>query len=145
MDRFEVVPGRRLGPVEIDAHRSAVVASLGTPASVQGDRSLYWDLPPLRVDLDASDGVEFVELSWTPGGPAALLGDLDLLGGPADLIADALAERGGRLEEQGHSLVCSGLALWRPVLPEEAVSDDEYRGGQHWATVAVARAGYWEE
>jgi hypothetical protein len=50
---------------------------------------------------------------------------------------------GGR----GYAFVCpTGLSVWRPILPEE--NDEpghspEYRDGRCWATVAVARPGYW--
>ncbi len=108
---------------------------------------LFWDLPGLRVDLDSSDLVEFVELSWDPAAPAAATyAGMDVLGMPVEEVAHALTvSDAGYFDERGHSFVCpSGLALWRPVLPDgDDSQEDEYRNGAYWATVSVAAPGYW--
>ena len=104
---LDVVPGRALGRVVIGSTEADLLSALGQPntrSEAACDRTtLYWDVPPMRVDLDASGDVEFVELTWEPGAPVARYDGIDLLGTPADVVANALiSSDGGSFREQEH-------------------------------------------
>jgi len=151
MTALDVEPGHALGRVVIGSSEADLLSAVGPPnsrreASRSERTTLYWDAPRLRVDLDVSGVVEFVELTWDPTTPAAMYDGIDLLGTQADVVAQALiSSDGGSFNEQGHGFACpTGLALWRPILPgSDDTQYDEYRDGAYWATVAVAARGYW--
>ena len=94
-----------------------------------------------------TSAVELVEVSHDPEfGWRALCDMSDLLAAPADEVRAILHPEQPRYEEDGYSLVCAtGLALWRPVKPEDVGDEpeDDHRDGRFWSTVSVAAAGYW--
>ena len=149
-----VVPGQALGPALLGACEGDLLDALGPPNTrrPRGQArglTLYWDRPALRVDVDDEGTVEFCEVTYADGEPRAMLGDTDLLGRPANEVAEILtSSQHGFLEEGGYTFTCpTGLSLWRAVLPHgdaDADSDDrDYRDGDYWRTVAVAAPGYW--
>lgn len=144
---FAVEPGQGIGPVVLGMTGKQLTEALGAPGARHGlePRTLRWG--SLRVDLDANDRTEFVELSWAPDGIRAVYRGSDLLRAPAEEVADLLARHeDGYPVEGGYAFVCpTGVSVWRPVLPDddEPGHSPEYRDGRYWATVAVARPGYW--
>lgn len=70
-----------------------------------------------------------------------------MLSEPPDDVMGILRREQPRLEEDGYGVVCAtGLALWRPVKPEEGDGgpEDDYRDGRCWTTVSVAAADYFD-
>jgi len=119
---------------------------LGRPET-QRDLNRWWAESSLSVNLDEQGRVELVEVSHDPEfGWRALCDMSDLLAAPADEVRAILHPEQPRYEEDGYSLVCAtGLALWRPVKPEDVGDEpeDDHRDGRFWSTVSVAAAGYW--
>lgn len=121
---------------------------LGRPES-QRERQQWWAQSSLSVELDEDARVLFVEVSHDQElGWQALYDGRDLLTVPADDVLPLLHREQARYEEDGHSLTCpTGLALWRPFLPEDDddATEDDHHTGRCWVTVAVAAAGYWQD
>jgi hypothetical protein len=148
---MDVVPGEALGPVRLGASEGDLVDALGDPSLRRsGDHgrtvSLFWDRPALRVDLDDPGDVVFCEVTYGDGGPQVMLEGTDIFGRPATEVAQILtAVHQGYFGDNGYSFTCpSGLALWRPVLPDDGEDyDTDDRRGDYWRTAAVAAPGYW--
>ena len=150
MAALDVVPGLALGPAVIGADEGAIVQALGTPrvrrsADNGSGRSLWWQEPSVRVDIDEQGLAVLCEATFVDGDPQAVFDGIDLLGVPASEVAELLASTlGGYYEEGGHTFTCpSGLSLWRDSLPNEGPANPDDRGGDYWRTVAVAAPGYW--
>lgn len=141
-----IVAGSALGPVRLGMAERDVRALLGRPES-QRDDSRWWAMSSLRVDLDEQGRVEFVEVCHDEDfGWRTLYDGRDLLATPAEEVTAVLHREQPRYEEDGYSLTCAtGLALWRPVKPEDVQNEpeDEYRDGRCWSSLAVAAPAYW--
>ncbi len=128
----QVRPGRGIGPIELGTTAEELVALLGPPRLVRGQRTWFED--GVSVGFGDDGRTRFIELSRSESA-AVLFAGLDVHRDPAERVVE-LARSLGTLDEHhpglGHMYVFPDiqLALWRPTAEG------------CFQTVAVASDGY---
>lgn len=117
-----------LGTLQFGQSRQDVVALLGKPSSGETEQ-LYYDGLGLRVDLDRTDGVEFMEFSRAENGDYQLsLYGTDPLALPAAQLTALLAEKDSTGIDDGEAPCCYcythlSIGVWREFAEEHVLAD----------------------
>ena len=138
----DIIPGDRVGSVQIGMQRDEVHAVLGQPNSRFKKTPMSVSLTDIHEDVGIhvyyteTDAVEFVETSSHPN-IRHLVSGLDGFATPADQLISALSRQGHRYrDDHGYSFTFSqhGITFWRSD-PNET----------YFESIGVARPDYFGE